>query len=59
MYQSEAGSVAVPESQIIVKAGKFAIDLKEAEGARRESLVVEERLSQVEKKIGIKPEDAR
>ncbi|BFO04061.1 hypothetical protein ABRY74_12020 [Pseudomonas guariconensis] len=59
MYQSESGSVAVPESQVIVKAGKFAIDLKEVKGDRRELLVVEERLSRVERKLGIKPEDAR
>ncbi|URD44565.1 hypothetical protein M6G63_10075 [Pseudomonas sp. BYT-5] len=59
MYQSEPGSVAVPESQIIVKAGKFAIDLKEMKEGPRELLVVEERLSRVEKKLGIKPEDAR
>ncbi|MBH3412715.1 hypothetical protein [Pseudomonas putida] len=59
MYQSELGSVAVPESQIIVKAGKFAIDFKEVKGGRKELLFVEERLSRVEKKLGIKPEDAR
>lgn len=59
MHQIGLGSIAVPESQIIVKAGKFAVDLKEVKGARRELLVVEERLSRVEKKLGIKPEDGR
>ena len=59
MYQSELGSVAAPESQIIVKAGKFAIDLKEVKWARRELLFVKARLSRVENRLGIKQKDAR
>lgn len=60
MHQAGLGAtVTLPVSQIFVEAGRFAIDLNEVKHARRELLVVEERLAQVEKKLGIKPEDAR